>query len=113
MKKLIAIFALSPLLLFGCSSDKEPAAEPENADMPADQPAEAVAAEYDAICGCSLDGVGVCGNYVEIDGEHVVLEHPDLGVMEFCEDKEKGARIKIAGAMADGKFVATHYERVD
>ena len=113
MKRLIAILALSPLLVLGCSTEREPAVEPENADMPADQPAVAVAAEYDAICGCSLEGVGVCGNYVEIDGEYVVLEHSSLGVMEFCKDKENGARIKIAGAMTDGKFVTTSYERVD
>ena len=76
-------------------------------------PAEAVAVVHDAICGCKLEEVGECGNYVKVADKYVVLEPPSLGVMEFCKDGEKGAKIKVAGEMMGDKFVASSYERVD
>ncbi len=68
---------------------------------------------HEAMCGCSIEGIGRCGNYIRIGGEFVTLEHPSLGVMEFCRDKKNGARIKVTGSMVDGKYVATTYERLD
>lgn len=110
--KTAVVTCLFPLLFFGCSGDA-PVDSNVPADIPADAPAVEVAAEYHAMCGCSIESIGECGNYVEVGGAYVVLEHESLGVMEFCGDKADGAQIKIAGAMTDGKFVATSYERVD
>ena len=106
MKKTLALLAVVPLLALGCSSEEKPT-------VPEATPADTAAAVHDAKCGCVIEDIGTCGNYVEIDGKYVVLEHPLLGTMEFCADKENGAKIKIAGAMTDGKYVATTYERVD
>jgi len=67
----------------------------------------------DAMCGCSIEGIGRCGNYIKMDGEFVVLVHPSLGVMEFCKDKKNGAKVQVTGSMVEGKYVADSYERVD
>jgi hypothetical protein len=60
-----------------------------------------------AICGHVLPEVGHCSNYVDIDGQWVEVLWPELGVMEWCRQGKKGAEVEIAGAMKDGRFVAT------
>lgn len=68
---------------------------------------------HDAICGHTLEDVGHCGNYVKIDEKWVEILWPQLGVMEWCKDGKKGARVEITGEMKDGKFVASSYRRVE
>lgn len=63
--------------------------------------------KHRAICGHVLPEVGHCGNYVEIEGQWIEVLWPELGVMEWCRQGKKGAEVEIAGAMKDGKFVAT------
>ena len=110
MKRITAALALCPLLFLGCSSEETPVTDD---GTPGYQSPGTTAVVYDAKCGCSIEGIGKCGNYVEIDGDYVVIEHQSFGVMEWCRDKEQGAQIKVTGAMTDGKYVATSYERVD
>jgi len=112
MNNTLLATALLCLLAAGCNSDggEEPAAQ--NQVGSAEQPA-ATAELHDAMCGCSIEGMAGCGNYIHIDGEFVVLEHPSLGAMEFCKDKKDGAKILVTGSMVDGKYVATTYERVE
>ena len=112
MKKALIATALLSLLAIGCRSDKSEVAPDQSLPATGQQPV-ASAEIHDAMCGCSIEGIARCGNYIKIGGEFVVLEHPSLGVMEFCRDKKNGARIKVTGSMVDGKYVATTYERVD
>ena len=105
MKTLITL-ALSSLLAAGCTSEKQEL-------VPEAAPAVAVAQVHDAICGHALPEVGKCGNYLKVDGEYVVLEHPSLGKMDYCGAGEAGAKVKVAGELADGKFVAVSYERIN
>jgi hypothetical protein len=114
MKKAPILFLLLASATLACSSDKEPVSEVEEvAAEAADEAPATPAVVYDAICGHVLPEVGACGNYVKVSDKWVVLEHPSLGVMEFCKDGEAGAKVKVAGEMEDGKLVATSYERVD
>lgn len=86
--------------------------EPAPAPAPGAPPASTAAARtgvFDVKCGCSIEGIGRCGNYILIDGEYVPMVHPTLGKMEFCAQKERGARVEAAGSMQDGKFVATSW----
>ncbi len=66
----------------------------------------------DAKCGCAIEGIGKCGNYVRIDGKYVPLIHSTLGKMEFCAQAAAGAKIEAVGAMQDGKYVATSWKRL-
>jgi hypothetical protein len=113
MKKIAIVSVLFAALALACSSETESKPETTPEGPVGDSPAAEAAQEYHAICGCSLEGIGECGNYIEIGESFVVLEHESLGVMEFCRDKEAGAQIKVAGSMQEGKFVATSYERLD
>ncbi len=95
LKTLLTSAALA-FLFVGCTPE----------DPIPEAPAVVEAQVTKAMCGCSIEGIGVCGNYVSIDGEFVKLVHPTLRVMEFCDHKEKGVEIEIAGEMKDGQFVA-------
>lgn len=117
----LAAALLPAFFLAACGGETEPTKAPVPQETPgagaATPPAmiEAIATPevHHAVCGHTLDEVGHCGNYVELGGKHVELIWAELGKMEFCKDKAKGAEIEIAGEMKDGKFVATSYRRVE
>ncbi|MHC5066154.1 MAG: hypothetical protein ACYTG5_19515 [Planctomycetota bacterium] len=119
-KTTITILSLA-LLFTSCTSESEASsADANNSPNPAatEVATEVVAAEaemqaHDAMCGCSIEGIGKCGNYIMVDDEYVTLIWPELGVMEYCKDKKNGAKIEVAGEMVDGKYVATAYRRVN
>ena len=103
------------LAFVACTSGSNDVGSSSGADPAPTKVTEAIptAEVHDAMCGHAIEGVGHCGNYVMLDGKYVVLEHPSLGAMEFCEAGKKGAKIEITGAMKDGKFVASTYRRVE
>lgn len=71
-------------------------------------PVTVAVAERNVACGCSIESVGHCGDYVEIDGNYVEIanwEEMGLGPMEWCG--QKGVHAKTAGELKDGKFFAT------
>jgi hypothetical protein len=58
-------------------------------------------------CGCALEAVGHCGNYVEIDSKFLEIANSKelgLGEMEWCG--KEGVQVETAGVIKDGKFVA-------
>ena len=64
-----------------------------------------------ASCGCALEEIGHCGNYVEIGSKYYeVANGPELGLgqMEWCG--QSGVKAKSEGVMANGKFVASTLE---
>ena len=140
LRAMMKLISLSLLLLSlcaaGCSADVsdkptepaniEPAKNAGSADnvvpatggMPANSDAAAKpfgpqtkeVAVREAKCGCSIEGVGHCGNYVMVEGKYVPLIHPSLGKMEFCKHKAAGVKIKVAGLMKDGNYVAEQWK---
>ncbi len=68
---------------------------------------------HDAKCGCKIEGIGRCGNYVMLGDEWTAIEWSELGHMEWCAKGEAGAKVEIAGAMDGDKFVATSYREVE
>jgi hypothetical protein len=59
-------------------------------------------------CGCAVEGIGVCGNYIEIDGVFVKIANSKelgLGGMEWCG--KDGVTAESSGEIRDGKFFAT------
>lgn len=111
-KSKVAILSLG--FLFGACTNE--AIQPEAAPSVPSHDAMVADAQmhpHDAMCGCSIEGIGDCGNYIEVEGEFVPLVYPGLGGMEFCAKKQQGAKIEVAGEMKDGKFVASAYQRVN
>jgi hypothetical protein len=103
---------LLPLAFGACTTDKAP--DQNKPEVPAKQTEPvAKAVVHDVKCGCSIDGVGGCGNYILIDGKYVPMIHPTLGKMEWCAQKDKGAKVETVGAMKDGKFVAESWKTVE
>lgn len=122
MNHTFSLLALSALAALLTSCQREESQSPSAPSQPS--PMEARSSEpkpeakalvkeiatpevHRAICGHVLPEVGHCGNYVDIDGQWVEVLWPELGVMEWCRQGKKGAEVEIAGAMKDGKFVAT------
>lgn len=105
MKALLFLCLAFPLV--ACSSDVE--AESATPDAPANVIADmAVATGTRTVkCGCAVEGIGKCGNYVEIDDQFVMIGNSDelgLGEMEWCGHGD--AEAECTGAIKDGKFVA-------
>jgi len=118
MRKILFSFVLSLPIAFGACTTDEPkeGAKPETPAQgePANQEEQAAKAViHDVKCGCSIDGVGSCGNYIMIDGKYVPMIHASLGKMEWCAQKAKGAKVETVGAMKDGKFVAESWKTVE
>jgi hypothetical protein len=109
----LVLFAFLLLAAIGCQGggEAEPAADAV-ADASAAEPAVHAGEHVHALrCGCAIEEIGTCGNYIEIDGEYVELVPPkevDLGVMAFCGRDDLTASVQ--GEIEDGKFVATSFE---
>lgn len=102
MKKLLILPLF--LLVFACT--QEESREPAKPETPSTPVAAAISGEHTVKCGCAVDAVGECGNYVQIEGEFVeITGDVGLGVMEWCQQGEKKA--DVTGTMVDGKFLAT------
>lgn len=64
------------------------------------------AAVREVRCGCKIDGIDKCGNYVSVDGKWLEItnrEERGLGVMEWCSAVEK-VQAQVAGEL-DGKGI--------
>lgn len=111
--KLTHALLLAPLVLLAACTKDSAAADGSKPAVPASAPKPAADAPVHALaCGCALEEVGHCGEFVEVDGAFVPLELPvDLGSMPFC--KKDGLKGRVEGAMKDGTFVATAFEYAD
>jgi len=59
-------------------------------------------------CGCAIESIGACGDYIEIDGKYAFVanwEDLGLGPMEWCG--QEGVTAESSGELRDGKFYAT------
>ena len=100
MLKTLAVSLIVGLASVSCSTEAQLAPAP---------PAMTVEGTHTGMCGCSIDGIGKCGNYVQVNGEFVELLHPDLGVMHFCYAKKAGVTLELTGQLEDGKVVAESF----
>ena len=110
MKTLLCLLAC--LFLLACGSETR---ESES-DTATNQPDHQVTiqdmvvelATRNVTCGCTLEEVGHCGNYIEIESQYVEIansEELNLGKMEWCG--KSGIHAESAGKIKNGKFVAT------
>jgi hypothetical protein len=106
MKQLLSalLFTLPLLLATSCGSKAEAAT-----------PIAITHSTHDVMCGCSLEEIGHCGNYIEIDGEEYPIsaeegEGKTLGGMEWCG--VDGATAEVEGEIKDGEFIATYIKKI-
>lgn len=115
MRQLLCLLAC--LFLVACASDTE---QSKSEDAATHTPEEAAVhtddvaiqdmvvelATRNVSCGCKLEEVGHCGNYIEIDSKYVEIANGEalgLGKMEWCG--KEGVQVESAGVLKDGKFV--------
>ena len=111
----------SVLILAGCQQNGDHAADHAeaagaHAEETADHAMPAGEHVHNLRCGCVVEGVGECGNFIEVEGEYVELVLPDetdaeLGEMPFCGETELMANVD--GEVVDGRFIATSFEYVE
>lgn len=113
MHKYSWLFVL--LLLAACSgSSEEKSQANEGGDAvkteavaESSEPVVVELAEHNVLCGCAVEGVGACGNYIEVNGNFVAIanwEEMGLGSMEWCG--KQGMVAEASGEVKDGKFYA-------
>ena len=112
MRTLLCLLAC--LFLLACSSDTEQSQSDVAADK-IEQMEQSLAvpdmvvelATRNVSCGCALEEVGHCGNYIEIDSRYVEIANSKelgLGKMEWCN--KSGVQAESSGEIKDGKFLA-------
>lgn len=109
------LIALTLLPLYACGADT-PESEALKSEAPpqtlADVQPSASASEHAVTCGCVLEEVRHCSEWIDLEGEWVELELPlDLGSMPFCG--KQGLRAKVDGQVEGEAFVATSFAYVD
>jgi len=115
MKPLLWLLSILFLVACGSEGQKSNSDAAEATEAAADQMSEQAAvqdmvvelATRNVICGCALDHVDRCGNYVEIETQYIEIANGKelgLGKMEWCN--KEGVQVETAGEVKDGKFVA-------
>ena len=70
---------------------------------------------HDVQCGCTIDGIGACGNYVILQDSPVPIQPTaagaELGSMEWCGMSDVQAEVE--GELEDGEFVASYIRTIE
>ncbi len=104
-------FALIPLLLLpvacggGDTKKVDTNKETKTEVVENERKAGPLEGEHMVECGCTIEGIKKCGNYVHVDG-HAFEIQGDLGLgkMEWCGSGQHAATVK--GALVGDKFQA-------
>jgi len=86
----------------------EPAVDPHAGHAHAQEAVAVEVATRKVSCGCAIESIGTCGNYVEIDGNFAhIANSTDLGLgsMEWCGAEEE-VTAETSGELKAGKFYA-------
>lgn len=114
------LLALAVMLTAACSSGDKASRSESTAkttvqtEEATDTPSIAVAAASRHVaCGCAIEGIGACGNYIEIDGKFVYIANWadfGLGAMEWCG--KDSVTVEASGEIRDGEFFAATLEEI-
>ena len=110
MKLTPIVLSLVLPLFVACSGEGHDHPHPHDDGTPeVTAPAPTADAQVHAVeCGCTVEGVGKCSEYIQVDGEMVPLKLPvDMGSMPFCG--KSGLHARCDGEMVDGVFVASTF----
>ena len=98
----------------GCDASPSDTPSEAQASKQANVANQPVSGKHAVQCGCTLEHVGHCGEYVEVDGQFVELELPPsskMGDMPFCGKSNLSATVE--GRVVDGKVMASKFEIED
>ena len=107
-------FKLLPLLLLpalGCTA--EVAIETESGSATEAAAAEPVAlaeGTHEVRCGCGIESIKKCGNYVDANGSWAQIANPadfSLGKMEWCGEKGHKVEATVAGTVTGDSIELT------
>ena len=102
---------LLTVFVTGCSPEAE-TATPKSKSPAGIAKNVAASHVHDVSCGCAIDAVGACGEYISVDGKFVELEGDlGLGEMPFCGQKDLKA--EVTGELKDGKFVFADFKLLE
>lgn len=110
MMRLLTL-AVIALTLAGCGTEATPTASD---DTTAPGGTKVALASYTVECGCTIDGIGKCGNYIEVDDTFVRIKNGKelgLGIMEWCGQGQHTCEAE--GEIVDGEFVAASFTVTD
>jgi len=116
MRALLSLLSLF-LLLTACDKPK-PADKGDQGKIMAVKDGVRAEHEHAVTCGCALDSVGHCGDYIEVDGDYIALQGVKLDDekydpkvykdgMLFCKKGVMKATAK--GEVKDGKYIASSF----
>lgn len=110
MKNLLFLALLLPL--GACSVEVEATSNSTTEDPVVEvTPVSIETSVHNVKCGCAIDSIGSCGNYVEIDGEYAEFANGkefDLTEMAWC-GAEGDVQAEVAGTLEGGIFTATAF----
>ncbi len=108
MKHLLfaALLSLPAVLFTSCSAETA---------KPVEAASTIAHSTHGVKCGCDIEEVDRCGNYVDIDGMYYefdkeVGEGTKLDAMEWCG--VDGASAEVEGEIKDGIFTATMIKKI-
>ncbi len=109
MKSSLLTLALL-LPAFACSAEVAVEATPatENAE-----PVALAESTHEVRCGCGIDSIKKCGNYVDVDGTWAQIANPadfGLGKMEWCAEKGHKVEATVAGTVTGSSIELTKLE---
>lgn len=101
------------LLAVACKGEATQTVQADPAGVGAD--ATVARAVHDVECGCRIDGINKCGNYLAWEGAYLPIAKTgagaELGVMEWCG--APGSKAECEGTIVDGEFLATFIKTVE
>lgn len=103
MKQLLIVLALI-LPAVACSgTETDPSASQSPMTVVLEE------SEHEVRCGCKIDGINRCGNYVDVAGEWKEIsnrEAMNLGKMEWCKETET-VKATVAGTVTADQIEVT------
>lgn len=106
MKRLLTLLVLPLALAAGCGEKDQ--AKSAGQDPGGDLPGMEVvsATTHDVICGCALEEVGKCGEYIKVEDAFLPIKGDlGLGPMPFCGKEDLKA--EVTGEVEGGEYVAS------
>jgi hypothetical protein len=108
------IYLALALPLFACTVESSSEATVQASDAVVME-ASAVNSPSSVVkCGCDVEGIGACGNYVEVDGTFLKINNSsafELGPMNWCSGKNGHALVE--GTRTGDEIELTRLEMVE
>lgn len=107
----LLLAALVSLPVVACGAKEDPTPAPGDAPAPQAETVALEEGEREVRCGCKIDSVGHCGNYVAEGDAWLEISNPGdfgLGHMEWCKvPADQHPKAVVAGTRTGDKVALT------